>query len=44
MPVLGISDSDAEELLAYLDAQSAHIVDAAPGSAPRASQASHRHH
>ena len=44
MPVLGISDSDAEELLAYLDAQSARIVDAAPGSAPRASQASHGHH
>ena len=27
MPVLGISDSDAEELLTYLDEQSARIVD-----------------
>src|SRR5262245_52050182 len=39
MPVLGISDSDTEELLSYLDEQSARIVDTAPGSAPRASQA-----
>jgi len=39
MPVLGISDSDTEELLSYLDEQSAHIVDTAPGGAPRASQA-----
>jgi protein SCO1/2 len=44
MPVLGISDSDAEELLSYLDEQSARIVDAAPGSAPRASRANHQHH
>jgi protein SCO1 len=43
MPVLGISDSDAEELLTYLDEQSARIVDKAPGSAPKASQASHQH-
>jgi cytochrome oxidase Cu insertion factor (SCO1/SenC/PrrC family)/cytochrome c2 len=38
MPVLGISESDAQELLSYLDEQSARIVDRAPGSAPRASQ------
>jgi len=44
MPVLGISDSDAEELLTYLDEQSARIVDRAPGSAPQASRASHHHH
>jgi len=43
MPVLGISDSDAEELLTYLDEQSARIVDRAPASAPQASRASHRH-
>ena len=43
MPVLGISDSDAEELLTYLDEQSARIVDRTPGSAPRASQANHQH-
>jgi protein SCO1 len=30
MPVLGISDSDAEELLTYLDEQSARIVGRAP--------------
>jgi cytochrome c2 len=40
MPVLGISDSDAQELLSYLDEQSARIVD----SSPPASSASHRHH
>src|SRR5262252_1270364 len=44
MPVLGISDSDAEELLSYLDEQSARIVDTAPGSAPRASQGNRQHH
>jgi len=44
MPVLGISDSDAEELLSYLDEQSARIVDGAPGSAPRASQANRQRH
>ena len=44
MPVLGISGSDAEELLTYLDEQSARIVDRAPDSAPQASQASHHHH
>src|SRR5262244_1906184 len=44
MPVLGISDSDAEELLAYLDEQSARIVGGAPGSAPRASQANRQRH
>ena len=44
MPVLGISDSDAQELLFYLDEQSARIVDRAPGSAPQASRASHHHH
>jgi cytochrome c2 len=42
MPDLGISDHDAEELLSYLDQQSARIVDRVPGSAaPRAS--SHYH-
>src|SRR5499427_4295935 len=41
MPVLGISDSDAEELLSYLDDQSARITDSAPSTAPRAS---HHHH
>jgi protein SCO1 len=44
MPVLGISDSDAQELLSYLDDQSARIVDRAPGSAPQASKASRHHH
>ena len=44
MPVLGISDSDAEELLSYLDEQSARIVDRAPGSAPQASQGNRQHH
>jgi len=44
MPVLGISDSDAEELLTYLDEQSARIVDRAADSAPRASRTSHHHH
>ncbi|HKD31258.1 MAG TPA: SCO1/SenC/PrrC family cytochrome c oxidase assembly protein, partial [Xanthobacteraceae bacterium] len=43
MPVLGISDSDAEELLTYLDEQSARIVDRAPDSAPQAA-ANHQHH
>jgi len=41
MPVLGISDSDAQELLTYLDEQSARIIDRAPGNA---SPASHRRH
>src|SRR5215475_681951 len=40
MPVLGISDSDAEELLAYLDEKSARIVDGMPGSVPQASRGS----
>ena len=44
MPVLGISDSDAEELLSYLDEQSARIADRAPGSAPRASRGSRHQH
>jgi cytochrome c2 len=41
MPVLGISDTDAQELLSYLDEQSARIVDAAPSSAP---SSNHHHH
>jgi hypothetical protein len=44
MPVLGISESDAQELLSYLDEQSARIVDRASDSAPQAPRASHRHH
>jgi protein SCO1/2 len=44
MPVLGISDSDADVLLTYLDEQSARIVDRAPDSTPEASWASHHHH
>ena len=43
MPVLGISDSDAEELLSYLDEQSARIADREPGSTPRASRGSRQH-
>jgi len=42
MPALGLGDLDAQDLLVYLDAQSAGIVDAAPGSASQ--QASHHHH
>jgi len=41
MPALGISDIDAGDLLSYLDAESARIVDAAPSGAP---EASHHHH
>jgi cytochrome oxidase Cu insertion factor (SCO1/SenC/PrrC family) len=44
MPVLGISDSDAEVLLSYLDDQSARIVDRMPASAPRASRGNRQHH
>jgi cytochrome oxidase Cu insertion factor (SCO1/SenC/PrrC family)/cytochrome c2 len=44
MPVLGISDSDAQELLTYLDEQSARIIDRAPGNAPQASPAGHHRH
>jgi cytochrome oxidase Cu insertion factor (SCO1/SenC/PrrC family)/cytochrome c2 len=44
MPVLGISDSDAQELLSYLDEQSARIVDRAPGNVSQTSKASHHHH
>jgi protein SCO1 len=43
MPVLGISNSDAEELLSYLDAQSARIVDKVPGNTPQRAS-SHHHH
>jgi cytochrome oxidase Cu insertion factor (SCO1/SenC/PrrC family)/cytochrome c2 len=42
MPVLGISDTDAQELLSYLDDQSARIVDAAPSNAPSSNR--HHHH
>src|SRR5262249_38115474 len=42
MTVLGISNSDAAELLSYLDAQSARIVDKVPGNTPQ--QASSHHH
>jgi protein SCO1 len=43
MPDLGISDNDVEELLTYVDRQSARIEDRVPGgAAPRAS--SHQHH
>jgi cytochrome oxidase Cu insertion factor (SCO1/SenC/PrrC family)/cytochrome c2 len=42
MPALGISDSDAQELLSYLDQQSARIVDKVPGSAPSSNR--HHHH
>jgi protein SCO1 len=42
MPALGMGDIDAQDLLTYLDDQSARIVDAAPGSAPQ--KASHHHH
>jgi protein SCO1 len=41
MPALGLGDTDAQDLLAYLDAQSARIVDGATGTAPQASH--HRH-
>jgi len=44
MPVLGISDSDAQELLSYLDEQSARIADREPGSTPRASRGSRQQH
>jgi mono/diheme cytochrome c family protein len=44
MPALGMGDIDAQDLLTYLDDQSARIVDRAPGSAPQAQQASHHHH
>ena len=43
MPNLGISDSDAEELLSYLDQQSARIVDKVPGSAPSSNRHQHHH-
>jgi cytochrome c2 len=41
MPVLGLGDPDAQDLLAYLDAQSARIVEGATDTAP---QVSHHHH
>jgi cytochrome oxidase Cu insertion factor (SCO1/SenC/PrrC family) len=41
MPALGLGDPDAQDLLAYLDAQSARIVEGATDTAP---QASHHHH
>jgi cytochrome oxidase Cu insertion factor (SCO1/SenC/PrrC family)/cytochrome c2 len=41
MPILGLTESDAADVLDYLDRQSARIVDGAPGTAP---QTSHHHH
>jgi cytochrome c2 len=43
MPVLGISDGDAQVLLSYLDQQSARIVDKVPGSAPSSDRHQHHH-
>ena len=42
MPALGMGDVDAQDLLTYLDDQSARIVDGAPGSAPLSNH--HLHH
>ncbi len=40
MPILGLTEPDVEEVIAYLDKQSARIVDG--GTAPQASR--HQHH
>ena len=37
MPILGLTEADAEDVLTYLDRQSARIVDGATGTAPQAS-------
>ena len=41
MPILGLTEPDVEEVIAYLDKQSARIVDGATSTAP---QASGHHH
>jgi len=37
MPIFGLTEADAEDVLTYLDRQSARIVDGATGTAPQAS-------
>src|SRR5262244_2939780 len=38
MPILGLTEADAEDVLTYLDRQSARIVDGATGTAPQVSR------
>jgi cytochrome oxidase Cu insertion factor (SCO1/SenC/PrrC family)/cytochrome c2 len=42
MPAFGLTESDVEDVITYLERQSARIVDGAPGIAAQAS--SHHHH
>ena len=38
MPILGLTEADAEDVLTYLDRQSARIVDGATGTASQVSR------
>jgi protein SCO1/2 len=43
MPVLGIGDLDAQELLSYIDEQSSHLKDGAQNTAIAPSHQHHQH-